>query len=75
MLHKSKPVTWAALVDGHAVRYTQSEAWVLNDDTWVRADLMEVNGNASIVSEQKFKELFGDVPELPPEAFEDGLHY
>ena len=69
MLHKSKPVTWPAMLDGHAIRYTQSEAWVLNDGVWVQADLLDVNNNASVVSEKKFTELFGQVPELPAEAF------
>lgn len=67
------PVTWPAMLDGHAVRYDQAEAWVLNDGTWVKADYMEVRGNASIMSEDKFKELFGVVPDLPDEAFADGL--
>src|ERR1700731_2367711 len=64
--------TWPAMLDGHAVRYTQSEAWVLINGAWRKADLLEVNNNASVVSADKFTELFGQVPELPPEAFKDG---
>jgi hypothetical protein len=60
---------FAAMLDGHAVRYDSSEAWVLNAGIWVKADLLDVNNNASIMGEPEFLDLFGKVPTLPEDAF------
>jgi len=58
-----------AMLDCHAVRFTTSEAWVLTGGKWLPADLLDVNNNASVVSETEFSTLFGTVPALPDEAF------
>jgi len=71
-----KTPQFAAVLDGHAIRYTMSEAWILSaadsadgTERWVKADLLDVFNNASVLTESRFTDLFGKVPELPAEAF------
>jgi hypothetical protein len=62
-------MSFHAMLDAHAVRFTASEAWVLTGGQWLKADLIDVFNNASVIPEHEFVDIFGQVPPLPPEAF------
>jgi hypothetical protein len=55
--------------ESYATRYTDDEAWCLITGTWVKFFPGEVRANVRPLSAAKYAEIFGKVPNLPPEAF------
>jgi hypothetical protein len=58
------------MLDGNAVRFTNFEAWWLVDGAWRPISPGEVLSNAAVMREARFKEVFPEVPILPPKAFQ-----
>jgi hypothetical protein len=45
------------------------EAWAFVNGAWARRDSTEMSAKARVVSEERFKRLFGELPPLPTTAF------
>ena len=58
------------MLDGNAVRFTNFEAWWLVDGAWRPISPGEVLSNAAVMREERFKEVFPQVPILPRKAFQ-----
>lgn len=57
------------MLDGNAVRFTNSEAWWLIKGAWRQIASAEVLANAAEMREERYKQLFPKVPRLPGSAF------
>jgi hypothetical protein len=57
------------MLDGNAVRFTDSEAWWLVDGIWCRSSSDEVIPNVVEMRKARFDKLFPRVPPLPSNAF------
>jgi Phasin protein len=57
------------MLDGNAVRFTDLEAWWLVDGVWLPIAPGEVDSNAVVMSEARFRQAFPKVPRLPGNAF------
>jgi hypothetical protein len=57
------------MLDGNAVRFTNSEAWWLIEGTWRPISSAEVLANAAVMREERYRQLFPKVPRLPGSAF------
>ena len=56
--------------DGHAVRYTDDEAWLLVDGKkWVQIEPVFAVIHADRLTKQAYLRTFGPVPPLPKTAF------
>jgi hypothetical protein len=58
------------MLDGNAVRFTDFEAWWLVDGAWRPISPGEVLSSAAVMREERFKEVFPQVPILPRKAFQ-----
>ena len=58
------------MLDGNAVRFTNFEAWWLVDGAWRPISPGEVLSNAAVMREERFKQVFPQVPILPRKAFQ-----
>jgi hypothetical protein len=57
------------MLDGNAVRFTNSEAWWLIEGAWRPIGSAEVLANAAEMREERYNQLFPKVPRLPGSAF------
>ena len=57
--------------DGHAVRYTYHDAWVLVDGEWRQIESVFAIIKAKRLTRQAYRETFGPLPPLPKIAFHD----
>jgi len=57
-------------LDGHAVRYTYNEAWVLVDGAWHETESIFVIIKAERLTREAYLETFGHLPPLPKTAFD-----
>jgi DMSO/TMAO reductase YedYZ molybdopterin-dependent catalytic subunit len=57
--------------ESNPARYTNYEAWVLFDNEWRKMNAAEVLNSARPMSQAKFMENFGKVPDLPATAFQE----
>ena len=58
------------ILDGNAVRFTTFEAWWLVGGSWRPISPREVLSNAAVMREERFKQVFPQVPTLPRKAFQ-----
>src|SRR5215472_9128891 len=55
--------------DGHAVRYTHDEAWVLVNGQWRQIEPVFARIKTDRLTKQAYLDAFGAVPPLPKTAF------
>jgi hypothetical protein len=58
------------MLDGNAVRFNNIEAWWLVDGAWRSISPGEVLSSAAVMREERFKQLFPQLPILPRKAFQ-----
>jgi len=60
-----------ASYDGHALRYTYHDAWVLVDGEWRQIETAFAIIGRERLTKQAYRETFGPVPPLPKIAFNE----
>jgi len=55
--------------DGIPSRYSEREAWVLDDEDWAEVNSSAHNNFVSELTKEEFDRIFPDIPPLPPTAF------
>ena len=62
---EKRDVGWFAYLDGLAVRFNDTEAWIHGIYGWRPLDIMEAGAKARLVSQHTFEKMFPGLPELP----------
>ncbi len=53
----------------YPARFSDYEAWVLIKNEWRKFNAAEVRNSVHTLDEAEFKKVFGQLPDLPGEAF------
>jgi hypothetical protein len=69
LTERGPPRLFHGTIDGRPVRYTPTEGWWLVNGTWMPIHPADVAKDASVLTEEGYKDMFPKLPPLPPEAF------